>query len=468
MIRLTNALVDGVSVPIDVFRRDRREKREEIETAKEVARVKAAIKAGRLQMVPLGEKRTIAPIKIVAPVKTVATAMASRTAALVTRSAKAGKATTKASKQPPALARRGSSYDAPAPYSTSASNEDTDLTEAVDNDFGFGHMSVERHPSLTLPRVCIRLIKKSVTNESIDKLLQCMDALLMRDQPFTLLVDVRHCCLPSRAQIRRAKDWSKAHETQLNRSLQGIVVLLSSSMVRATVNMVLSMQKPRQPTLVATREEDCFAFARDQCTEVRVWTKDGHKRKRAGSGDSTATDDTCSDSSSRSSSPTTASAAARDEWQDINVGPTLPGGTRGTLVPASTLPAAATTHNTPKSVRVHNLMPKSQSRAEAFERDISITFGSKTPLSAAAVAMRRQRAREIAASRGASAPVTVALEAATMGCGNVFSRLCQRVNNAFTTQEADTMESAAADALGFSSTKAVGAPTAMSMIGRFY
>merc|ERR1719473_1232698 len=53
-------------------------------------------------MVPLGEKRTIAPIKIVAPVKTVATAMASRTAALVTRSAKAGKATTKASKQPPA------------------------------------------------------------------------------------------------------------------------------------------------------------------------------------------------------------------------------------------------------------------------------------------------------------------------------------------------------------------------------
>lgn len=474
MMKLTNAVVDGVSAPIDFFSRERRQKREEVETAEEVARVRAEIKAGRLQMISIPKKsklsQKIVPVTIT-PVKNVATAMASRTsAALVSLK----KATPKAGKKPPALTRSGSSVDASASDIVAAANEDTDPSETFDHDFGFGRLILERHPSLTMPRLCVRLIKASVTNESIDKLLQCMETLLSRDQPFTLLVDVRHCCLPSRAQIRRAKDWSKTRETQLNKSLQGVVVLLSSSVVRATVNMVLSMQKPRQPTLVSTREEDCFAFARDQCTEVRVWTKDKKEkrgRKRADSGDSTADDTSSESASSRASSPTAEGAATESTWQDITVQPTLAGGTRGTLVPVSapkTPRATGTTApKTPRSVRIRSMMPKGQSRAEAVERDRAITYGGKPPLSDAALSMRRQRAREIA-KRNASAPVA-ALGAASTGCSDALSRFWQRVSNTFVTEpESETMESATADALGFSSTKAVAAPAALSMLGRFY
>ena len=79
--------------------------------------------------------------------------------------------------------------------------------------------------------------------------------------------------------MKHAKEWSKAHEPQLDRLMQGAAVLLSSTVVRSTVNMALSMSKPRQPHGVFGSEADAVAFARDRCSEVRVWTKKPKKRK---------------------------------------------------------------------------------------------------------------------------------------------------------------------------------------------
>ena len=94
---------------------------------------------------------------------------------------------------------------------------------------------------------------------------------LDRGEPFTVLVDARTCSLPSRSHLKAGTAWAKTAWPQVERLVQGMAVLLSGAMMRSTVNMMLQMGKPNQPTLITSREADAFAFARDRCTEARVW-----------------------------------------------------------------------------------------------------------------------------------------------------------------------------------------------------
>lgn len=154
---------------------------------------------------------------------------------------------------------------------TSSSSKETSF-QPLTLDFGFGQLIFEQLPELAMPRLVIRLVKKPWDNAKTRTLLEGVSTVLSRATPFTLLFDVRTCCLPSRSQIGVAREWIRTHYDTIQEQLQGIAILLTSVMVRSTVNMLLSMAKPAQPNGVFAKEADALHFARDRCAVVRVWS----------------------------------------------------------------------------------------------------------------------------------------------------------------------------------------------------
>ena len=63
--------------------------------------------------------------------------------------------------------------------------------------------------------------------------------------------------------------------------LQGVAIILSSIIVRSVVNLVLTLTQPPQPNGCFSDEAAAFAFARDKCTEVKVWTPARKLRRQA-------------------------------------------------------------------------------------------------------------------------------------------------------------------------------------------
>ena len=122
----------------------------------------------------------------------------------------------------------------------------------------------------------MRAVKQPIDDAGIAKLLAAMDAVLARAEPMTILWDVRSCSLPSRKQLGIALEWIGENSHLLDQQLQGIAIIFSSLLVRSVTNFVLSVTSPPQPHGVFSEEPPAFAFARDQCTEIKVWVS---KRK---------------------------------------------------------------------------------------------------------------------------------------------------------------------------------------------
>ena len=132
-------------------------------------------------------------------------------------------------------------------------------------DFGFGQLSLEQHPALPLPRLCLRFVRKAIDASSIDRMLAAVDAALLHGEPFTSFFDVRCANLPSRAHLKQISEWNQTRSDKLRKLSHGFAIVLSSMMTRSAVSMILAMGKPSQPHAVFTKEEDAFAFARDKC-----------------------------------------------------------------------------------------------------------------------------------------------------------------------------------------------------------
>ena len=173
--------------------------------------------------------------------------------------------------------------DAPASAPTAdpgAADDRGALTALVGPvDFGFGQVTLEQYPELTVPRLNVRAVKMPIEDAGIETLFGVLDDVLARGQPLTILWDVRHASIPSRKQIGVALDWIGANSHLLDKHLQGVAIVLSNMIIRSIVNFVLHLTQPPQPNGCFADEPPAFAFARDQCTEVREWV--GKKKLKA-------------------------------------------------------------------------------------------------------------------------------------------------------------------------------------------
>ena len=159
--------------------------------------------------------------------------------------------------------------------------EATLVEPGVTYDFGFGTLLYEEHPQLTLPRVVVRGAKKPIDDAGLHRVLSAMSAILDRERPFTIVYDVRSCSMPSGKQVKIGQKWGKVNNKRLNRLLQGIAIILSGVIVRSTIQMLLGICQPPQPYGIFAEEEEAFAFARDHCTTVQVFSKKKRKADAA-------------------------------------------------------------------------------------------------------------------------------------------------------------------------------------------
>lgn len=150
----------------------------------------------------------------------------------------------------------------------------------------FATVTLEQFDELTVPRLYIQTRKGTIDEESIGQVLGCLDDVLARGHPLTITYDLRTAPLPSRKQIGIGLDWIAANGPKLDVQLQGVAIVLSSAIVRGVVNFVLHLTQPPQPNGCFGDEPSAFAFARDKCTEVRVWVP-ARKLKRQQSMDAT-------------------------------------------------------------------------------------------------------------------------------------------------------------------------------------
>lgn len=146
--------------------------------------------------------------------------------------------------------------------------------------FGFGTLTLEEHPMLTMPRLVLRGVSKPIDDEGLARLLRTAEEVLERDQPFTILYDIRTCSLPSRKQIGMGTEWGKVNNKRLNRTLQGIAILMTNPITRTTVNMILTLCRPQQPCGIFGDDKSALHFARDKCKEAFIWSKKKGNMKR--------------------------------------------------------------------------------------------------------------------------------------------------------------------------------------------
>ena len=140
---------------------------------------------------------------------------------------------------------------------------------------------IETCPEFTVPRLCIRGRKvERIEDSDLEKLCAALDAAFALERPMTILWDVRSVSLPSRRQINLGLEWIAANSHLLDMYLQGIAVILSSFLVRGILNFVLALTQPPQPNGCFADDQEAFAFARDKCTEVKVWVGQSKLKKK--------------------------------------------------------------------------------------------------------------------------------------------------------------------------------------------
>ena len=139
-------------------------------------------------------------------------------------------------------------------------------------------LTLEDYPELTMPRLNVRATKAAIDDEGLALALRTMDEILARGAPLTVLWDLRGCAVPSRKQISIGLEWVGANSHLLDKHLQGIGIVLSGLILRSVVNFVLQITQPPQPHGCFSEEPPAFAFARDQCTEIKEWV--GKKKRK--------------------------------------------------------------------------------------------------------------------------------------------------------------------------------------------
>ena len=137
-------------------------------------------------------------------------------------------------------------------------------------DLQYVTLALRHEADHALPRLRLTAHKVPITDDGVQRGLDLLESVLQRKEYFTILWDVRQCCLPTRAQLLKGTAWANAHKEDLEKYLAGIGVLQSSRLVRVVANFVIAVTKPTQPVCITTDERRVDEFARPIRAPPRV------------------------------------------------------------------------------------------------------------------------------------------------------------------------------------------------------
>ena len=130
-------------------------------------------------------------------------------------------------------------------------------------ELGFVSITMMHDSGFALPRLAFTAHGGvALDDEGVATGLGVIGTVLEHEKPFTILWDLRSCCLPSRAQLRYGFEWAAAHGPELDRYLAGIGILLTSRVVRVVADLVIRVTRPPQPVCFGREQERVDEFAR--------------------------------------------------------------------------------------------------------------------------------------------------------------------------------------------------------------
>lgn len=91
---------------------------------------------------------------------------------------------------------------------------------------------------------------------------------LDREEPFTILWDLRRLVPPSLSALDYGSKWQSENSDDIERLGQSIVVLVSSPVTRVCANLCVRACNPPQPIRICGKEEEAIAFAKEQHEKV--------------------------------------------------------------------------------------------------------------------------------------------------------------------------------------------------------
>ena len=87
---------------------------------------------------------------------------------------------------------------------------------------------------------------------------------LDREEPFTILWDLRRLVPPSLSALDYGKRWQAENAADIERLGESICILVSSRVTRVCANLCTRVCNPPQPTRICTGEDEAAALALGQ------------------------------------------------------------------------------------------------------------------------------------------------------------------------------------------------------------
>jgi len=124
-------------------------------------------------------------------------------------------------------------------------------------------------PALAFPLLRIRTTGKDCNEEDLTPTLAFCDATLRRGEPFLVLFDLRDTGTlrpPPFSLVRKVFSWANSVAVQWDTHVQGIGILMTSSVMRPLLEMATKIMKPPQPMVYAASDSEALAFLAQQRT----------------------------------------------------------------------------------------------------------------------------------------------------------------------------------------------------------
>ena len=167
------------------------------------------------------------------------------------------------------LARvRGNRRDPPNPASGVRESGDGKLLDEMELACCFLQYEAAS-TELPLPRFRVTARPSRILEPELRQMAIVLRKALDREEPFTILWDLRRLVPPSISALDYGAKWQGANAGDIERLGESITVLVSSPVTRICANLCVRVCNPPQPVRICTDEPEAAAFAREQYLRLR-------------------------------------------------------------------------------------------------------------------------------------------------------------------------------------------------------
>ena len=109
---------------------------------------------------------------------------------------------------------------------------------------------LENHHLLMQPRLALRALPAKIEVEELQSMTQILSNTLDRQEPFSVLWDLRNFRPPSRAALRFGIDWMGEHAQAIDELVTSTIIINRQPLVRSVCSFILRVCNPPRPVVI--------------------------------------------------------------------------------------------------------------------------------------------------------------------------------------------------------------------------